>query len=127
MKIADGIRKYGFSAWHERMLLSGHGWLVVSIVSAVFAFGALEALLKGGDWLVMLTNALVAAGLGLVTIVSLHRFLRHLARAQKISSQATCPECETFGRLQVVTEDRMHSWVRVRCRKCAHEWVIDDG
>jgi membrane protein implicated in regulation of membrane protease activity len=126
MKIADGIRKYGFSAWHERMLLSGHGWLVVSIVSAVFAFGAFEALLKGGDWLVMSTNALVSAGLGVVTILSLHRFLRHLARAQKISSQATCPKCETFGRLQVVTEDRAHDWVRVRC-KCEHEWVIEDG
>lgn len=127
MKIADGIRKHGFSAWHERMLLSGHGWLLVSIVSAVFAFGALEALLKGGDWPVMTTNALVFAGLGPVTILSLHRFLRHLVRAQKISSQATCAECETFGQLGVVTEDRAHRWVRVRCRKCAHEWVIEDG
>jgi membrane protein implicated in regulation of membrane protease activity len=127
MKIADGIRKYGFSAWHERMLLIGHGWLVVSIVSAVFAFGALEALLQGGEWLALVSDALVAAVLGMVAILSLHRFLHHLARAQKIGSQATCPKCQTFGQLQVVTEDRAHRWVRVCCRKCGHEWVIDDG
>jgi membrane protein implicated in regulation of membrane protease activity len=127
MNIADGIRKHGLSAWYERMLLIGHGWLVVSIVSAVFAFGAFEALLQGGEWLALVSNALIAAALGVVTILSLHRFLRHLARAQKISSQATCPDCATFGQLSVVTESRAHSWVRVRCRKCAHEWVIDDG
>jgi len=127
MGLAKGIRKHGFRNWHERELLGSHGWLALTILCAVAAFGALETLIGSVDWADRAVNALAIVVSGAVGIVSLRRFLYQLVRAQTAASQALCPNCATFGRLTVVTEDRAESWVRVRCRNCAHEWAMDDS
>lgn len=127
MRLAQGIRKLGFIGWHERELLGSHGWLVITLLSAIVAFAALEGLMNSGEWLAQAKNALVIMASGALCVVSLHRFLYRLALAQKASSQAICTQCEVFGRLAVVSEDRAETWVRVRCRDCGHEWVIDDA
>jgi hypothetical protein len=127
MGLADGIRKHGFRAWHERELLAGHGWLVLTLLCGVVAFAALESLLKSNGWAEHAMNALIILVVGGIGLAALRRFLFMLVRAQKASSQATCPGCTVFGRLAVVAEDRTETWVRVRCRACAHEWSIDEG
>ncbi len=126
MKLADGIRKHGFCSWHERELLLSHGWLVLTLLLGFLAFGSLEVILSGAGGLVLLRTTVLMLAAGAGVIVTLHRFLLGLARAQKTSSQAVCSQCEAFGRLQVIAEDREHTWVRVRCRGCGHEWVIED-
>jgi hypothetical protein len=125
MGLADGIRKHGFCAWHERALLVSFGWLVLLLLSGVAAFGALEGLFNARGWSDAALSTLVIAGSGAFGIVSLHRFLSGLARAMVASSQAMCGQCEAFGRLAVITAGQADTWVRVRCRGCAHEWVID--
>ena len=126
MKLAEGIRKHGFCSWHERELLLSHSWLVLTLLFGFVAFGSLEAILAGveGPALIRSTVIMLVAGLG--TIVTLHRFVLSLGRALKISGAAQCSECEEFGRLKVIAEDREQTWVRVRCRECGHEWVMDD-
>jgi hypothetical protein len=125
MGLADGIRKHGFCAWHERALLVSFGWLALLLVSGVAAFGALEGLFNARGWGDAALSALVIAGSGAFGIVSLHRFLSGLVRAMIASSQAMCSECEAFGRLAVIAADQADTWVRVRCRGCTHEWLID--
>jgi hypothetical protein len=126
MGLADGIRKRGFCAWHERELLLSHGWLVLTLLCGVLAFAALESMLNSQGWIDQAIYALLGMVAGAGGLLALNRFLSGLARAQRASSQAVCKQCETFGRLLVVAEDRAQTWVRVRCRNCAHEWAIDD-
>lgn len=127
MRLAEGIRKLGFITWHERELISGHGWLVLTLLSGVGAFAALEVMLGSDDWLVKAKYALGFLAAGAVGAAALYRFLYRLGHAQKTSAQAVCEKCRTFGRLAVVVEDRDETWVRVRCKNCGHEWVMDDA
>ncbi len=124
MGLAEGIRKHGFRSWHERELLGSFAWMTLLVLAAIVAFAALEALITTQAWGDRAKSALVIAGAGAVGVVAMHRFLQQLAYAMKTSSQATCQQCETFGHLAVVAEERAATWVRVRCRKCNHEWVI---
>jgi hypothetical protein len=126
VKLAEGIRKHGFCTWYERLLLASHGWLVLAIIFALVAFGALETLVQSSQFLAQAKSAFVILASGAAAIVTLHRFLSQLARAQKISSQAGCSECGRFGRFRVLAEDRAGTWVRVRCRDCGSEWAMDD-
>lgn len=127
MDLAKGIRKHGFITWHERVLLVGHGWLVLAILCGFLGFAALEMMLMSDAWFDQARHALLGLVFGLATMATLHRFLRSLARAQKTAGQAVCARCESYGRLQVVAEGDAASWVRVRCRDCSHEWAIDDS
>jgi hypothetical protein len=125
MGVAKGIRKLGFHAWHERELLLGFGWMVVLLLCAVVAFAALETLIESSGWNESARSTVVILSAGAFGIVSLHRFLMALARVQSAASQAICRQCEVFGRLRVIAHDDAGTWVRVSCRGCAHEWVMD--
>lgn len=126
MALAQGIRKLGFRKWHERQLLIGHGWLVVTLFASVTAFATLESLINAASLTDRLANLAAFAILGGVTIVALRRFLTHLIRAQRASQQARCTHCDTWGRLDALTEDPHGKWLRVRCRECGHEWPMDE-
>lgn len=125
--LADGIRKHGFCAWHERALLRSFAWLVVTLLGAIMAFAAFESMLNSSGLTAQAINALMSLAAGFVGILALQRFLYGLARAQRAGSQALCPQCGAFGRLTVIAESRAETWVRVRCRGCEHEWVMDDA
>ena len=58
---------------------------------------------------------------GLLCWTALQRFLTQITRANRIASGSTCPECSENGRYDVLSETAA---MRVRCRKCAHEWTI---
>jgi ribosomal protein S27E len=125
MNLAAGIRKHGFRRWHERALLVSHGWLVVALILGVMAFAALESLLQGPSLGRQLLQGLIGVATAGGAAWALYRFLVGLAFTQRASSQASCNTCGTFGRLAVVDESRDDAWIRVRCRQCEHEWVIE--
>lgn len=124
MGLADGIRKHGFRKWYERELLGSHGWMVLTFLCTIGLFAAFEGLGQSqGD--ARLGN-LAAIGLcGVVGVVSLRRYLYLLMHAEAMANQATCERCDTYGRLEVAAEDRAGARLRVRCRKCGHEWTIE--
>lgn len=126
MSLAKGIRKHGFRNWYERALLGSHGWLVVALFGAFAALAAVESLMGSDNWADRAGYALGAFAAGAVTLLTLLRFLRQLVRAQTAATQAKCPECEAYGRLKVVGESHQEAWVRVSCRACQHEWMMDD-
>ena len=45
---------------------------------------------------------------------------------EAIANQAVCPQCETYGRFGLVEDDPRRQQLKVRCRKCEHEWPIYD-
>jgi hypothetical protein len=125
MGVAKGIRKLGFRTWHERELLLGFGWMAVLLLCAIFAFAALETLIGSSSWGTNARSAVIIVASGACGIVAMHRFLMSLAQVQSAASQAICRQCETFGRLRVIADDAAGTWVRVSCRGCAYEWVMD--
>ena len=125
MGMADGIRKHGFCSWHERLLFGSFAWLALVLLCGVAALGALEVLIGASRWSHGAASAVVILASGAVGIVALQRFASGLLQAQVAASQAICGQCQVFGRLAIVAEERDGAWLRVRCRGCGHEWVME--
>lgn len=124
MKLAEGIRTVGFRKWYERQLLQSHAHLALTFLCTIGVFGAMEAALRfhsWGDQLVDGVSVLLCAGIGLW---ALRRYLFLLSYAEAMAHQAECPQCKTFGRMDLVQSDAAGSVVQVRCRHCGHPWRI---
>ena len=121
--LAEGIRKVGFRKWYERELLSGHAHMFLALLCTIALMASLE-LFQGGT----LAEKLVDVGMFLVSgaigLWALRRYLYLLMHAEAVADQANCPSCTEYGRLAVVEEDRRNGQLRVRCRKCSHEWTL---
>lgn len=136
MSLADSIRKHGFKGWYERQLGESVLWFVscflcmLTVAVCLEEFGARSMELQS---VAMVIAAATAAGVG---AASWRRFKYVLARAEHIGDRATCSACGTYARFQVLgapsrplpadensEPDTLR--LRVRCRKCAHEWLIE--
>ena len=127
MRLADGIQKHGFRKWYERELTQSHVRLfllllcTIGLLSSFELFSSKRPLAEQLDNIVVL---LLCTGIG---IWALRRYLYLLMHAEAIASQAVCPACESYGRLQLVQDDERNERVKVKCRGCAHEWHIQDS
>jgi DNA-directed RNA polymerase subunit M/transcription elongation factor TFIIS len=125
MKLADGIRKHGFRTWYERQLLQSHAHLALTFCCVVGIFAAFEASSKFhslADQITDFAAVLISAGIGLW---ALRRYLFLLAHAEAVANQADCPQCGTYGRLELLSTTGADEAVAVRCRKCGHAWRIN--
>ena len=122
MSLADGIRKHGFKKWYERELLQSHAHMVLTFLSVIGLFAAFEAASQFksfDDKAFNLGAGLLCAAIGLW---GLRRYLRLLTNAEAVAHQADCPQCGTYGRLDLVAADATGNEVEVKCRKCEHHW-----
>jgi predicted Zn finger-like uncharacterized protein len=88
-------------------------------------FGALESLRGTSGWgerAEELLTAVLCAGVGLW---ALRRYLFLLNHAELAAGQAECPQCQTYGRLDLVQSDATGDRVTVRCRSCGHGWRME--
>jgi len=128
---ALGIRKLGFRRWFERQLIESHVYLVTCLLCLILVFAMIEeAGSRGGmERALIFTLTLCAAGLGLV---SFERYRAMLFRALHLSGRSNCEECGAYGQFEVLdsaradfSEGTREYWLKVRCRKCSHEWIMD--
>ena len=122
MKLADGIQKHGFRKWYERQLLQSHAHLALTFMCMLGVFAAFEAVMRFRTWADQATDIvaiLLCAGTGLW---ALRRYLFLLAYAEATASQAECPKCQAYGRLELLQSDASGEQVQVRCRGCGHHW-----
>lgn len=131
--ISGDIRARGFRRWYERELVRSHAHLVLLLMCALAALGAVEAFSSGrGDRALMLGSLLVAAAVG---AWALRRYLFLLMRAELLANQATCPQCRCYARWQVEHEgtpdpggggggDDSSGAITAGCRNCRHRWRI---
>jgi hypothetical protein len=127
LDLAEGIRKIGFRRWYERQLIESHVYFVTAFLSLIVVVAALEefgAAAHASTRILML--ALVVAG-GVLCVWSFVRYQFMLARAVRAAERSTCSQCASYGLLDVVqrSESAAAPWLRVRCRKCGHEWKIE--
>ena len=138
MTPAEGISQLGFRRWYERELIEGHVYLVTCFLALILIAVCLEEI----DWrgpIGQLTFTLSALTLGAVLCAAgLRRYHFLLARAERLGEQSSCGECGTYGVLKVigagvreaaesVEDDAENTWIRVRCKKCGHEWRMDNA
>ncbi len=126
MKLADGIRKHGFRKWYERELLQSHAHLVLTFVCMIGVFAAVEAIRDATDRSDRLFDVAAIVGCTLVGVWALRRYLYFLNHAEASANQADCPQCKTYGRFKLESEDTREGSMRVCCRSCSHSWTIFD-
>lgn len=126
MKLDAAIRRHGFRRWYSRELTRAHLQLLLLLFCAIGVFAAVELVFRPGPWIHRLGNGallLICLGLGLR---SLRRYLTMMMRAEGNAAQAVCPQCQSYGLLEVVDQEPGGEHVAVRCRKCANTWQILD-
>ena len=126
MALSSDIRRRGFRKWYERELLRSHSHLVLLLLCALAALGAVEAFgHAGSEKLLMAVSLLVAAAVGAWAV---RRYLTSLMRAELIANQADCPACQAYARWSVETDDggdEQAGAFTARCRACQHRWRIE--
>jgi hypothetical protein len=131
MTFAQKLRKLGFRRWYERQLIEGHLYLVTCFLCMILVAACLEEFGDQGPGrqpALMLTLAVLGAGVGAVTW---RRFKDILSNAEHMADRASCGTCGNYARFVVLGDggqqegEGVAGWVRVRCRNCSHEWLIE--
>jgi hypothetical protein len=134
-RIACQIRRLGFRRWYERQLIESHAYLVTAFLALILLLAGFEALdaVRGQPvfWLLLIG---ISAGAGMLTYVGWRRFTALLARAEAFAGSAGCPDCQAWGKLEVIgsgasaeddpPEAARPSWLNVRCRQCGAQWRL---
>lgn len=124
MDTIQSIRKLGFRQWYQRTLLRSHGNLVLLILSAFALLLSAEAYSRDLAASAQLTLLACAAASALIGAWALRGYFRLMHAAQVAVEQATCAQCEAYGRWTITHEDPSRQQMQVRCRQCDHEWTI---
>lgn len=123
-RLAEGVRRHGFRKWYERELLSSHAHMLLALLCTIALMGTLEAF-QGGSLGEKLLDVVLFIVSGAIGLWALRRYLYLLMHAEEVANQANCPQCGTYARFDVVSEDRRSGDTGVRCRQCAEEWTIE--
>jgi hypothetical protein len=116
---ARSIERLGFRRWYERQLIECHLWLVTCLLCALAALALIDGLDFRAELFTSLLRGAMAFCAGLLSWLTLQRYVSMLVRANRLAERATCPGCGTYGRFGFV-----EGQVRVRCRGCEHEWLL---
>lgn len=138
MTSAQGIAKLGFRRWYERQLIEGHVYFVTCFLSLIVIAATLELIDWRAPFLQFAYLLAVIAGAGALCATSLRRYRFILSRAECLGAQSSCERCETYGVLHVIGAGAGNErtelfgatdnpWIRVRCKKCGHEWRMDNA
>jgi hypothetical protein len=139
MTPAEAIGKLGFRRWYERQLIEGHMYFVSCFLAMILIAATVEQIDWRGPFLQLAYMLAVVVGAAAVCFASLRQYNFILARAECLGAQSSCSECRTYGALQVLAAGaawhhgvpllrrRDNSWIRVRCKKCGHEWLMENG
>jgi predicted Zn finger-like uncharacterized protein len=122
---AQTVRRIGFRKWYERQLIDGHLSLVTCLLCMVLVAALLEDMsFREGIGKAMLELATVFAS-GIVAWFAWKRYQEAMSRAEYFGEQSVCQACKTYARFEVVAEAADgNEWLRVRCRKCGHDWTL---
>jgi len=129
---ALGIRKLGFRRWFERQLYESHAYLLTCLLCLILVFALIEELhtRSGGPERALILAVIFCAGA--VGLISFERYRAMLFRALHLSGRSNCEKCRAYGQFDVLNSARASCadpmgeyWLKVRCRKCRHEWRME--
>lgn len=119
--LAEGIRRFGFRKWYERELLSSHAHMLLALLSTIALLASFEGFqLSGRDGKLMDTLFVIVCAA--ITFWALRRYVYLLMHAEEMANQANCPQCQSYGLLQVADIQDERPRLRVCCKRCRTEW-----
>ncbi len=119
------LRRHGFRKWYERQLINGHLSLITCVLCMVLMAVLIEDLEFDEGIFKAATKLVTLFATGLVGWFAFTRYRDVLTHAEYYGNQAICSACKEYARLEVIDASADgETWVRVRCRKCAHEWLL---
>lgn len=132
MELADDIRKRGFKKWYERQLIESHAYLVTCFLCMILVAAMLEELNFRAPGLKLFVTLGWITGGGLVGLFSWLRYRAIMVAAERLGYRSTCEQCHAYAKFDVVEsggspatpESEAEPWLRVRCRKCGHAWMM---
>lgn len=137
MSTAESIGKLGFRRWYERQLIEGHVYLVTCFLCMILVAASLEEInFRESATRVALMMGLCLGG-GWLGIFSWGRYRDIMTRAERLGDQSTCTSCGVYGSIQITATGpaspldfardpaQAEMWMRVRCRKCGHQWTME--
>jgi hypothetical protein len=125
MRLGDGIQKHGFRKWYERELLHSHAHMVLLVLCTLGILGSLEAASSARTMAERLSDLLTTLLCAAAGLWALRRYLYLLSHAESVANQASCPACNTYGRLKLLQTSEDGHAVLVCCKHCEHRWQID--
>ncbi len=129
MSAGSPLRTLGLRRWYERQLIESHAYLVTGFLCLIVMFAGLEQLSTTGGWRLFSAIAMIAAAT-VVCLMAVRRYLLGLAYAEHVAEQGRCARCGAVSGITVLDSGgsasggREEPWVNVRCRACAHQWLI---
>jgi hypothetical protein len=134
MDAAEDISKRGFRRWYEHRLIQAHVYLVTCFLCMILVATMIEEHSFGAPAVTQLLNLGVMAGGATLGLLSWMRYRVLFSQAERIADRSTCDGCGTYARFDVTALRRTGAdadggattpaWMRVKCRKCRHEWTI---
>lgn len=124
MNLPESLRKHGFRKWYERELFGSHAHMLLLFLCTIGLLATFEVFSRSATVADQVVDVVAVILFTLVGVWSMRRYLYLLMHAEQVANQAVCGQCETYGRFTLVEEDRQGSQVKVRCKKCHHEWPI---
>lgn len=118
-----GIGRLGFKRWYERQLIEGHAWLISCVLCLLAAAACLEELSFRAPLPQVLALGAAVFAAGAVAILGWNRYRLIMGEVERVAEHSTCTSCRTYAAFRLVGTEG--AAMRVRCRKCAHEWRID--
>ncbi|MBN8505680.1 MAG: hypothetical protein J0L58_14515 [Burkholderiales bacterium] len=119
----DALNRVGFKRWYEQQLMASHGHLVLCLFCLLGLVGGFEAYTRAAqdmaDRLMDMVAILASAAIG---VWSLRQYVQRMSLAEFVASQATCPQCGTYGRLR--GHCAHDQGAEVSCLKCGARWDI---
>jgi hypothetical protein len=119
------IRRLGIRKWYERELLASHANLVLLLLAAIGLLVSAEVYDRRLALLEQLEVIAAAVASAAIGVVALRRYLYGLTHAEYVADQAVCRRCGTYALLDPLGDEAEASALRVRCRRCRHEWRIN--
>jgi hypothetical protein len=121
IETARSIKKLGFKRWYERQLIESHVWLITSLLCGIAIAATLEMVNLKDTGATIVTLAFVFTA-GLIVMHGFRRYQALMTLAEELASHSTCTACNAYAKFRVMDENPR---MKVQCRKCGHEWVID--
>lgn len=121
IETARSIAKLGFRRWYERQLIESHAWLVSCLLCGIAIAVCLEMVNLKDPGTAVVTLAFIFTA-GLVIVHGLRRYQHLMTLAEQLASHSTCTACHSYAKFRAKDENPR---MKVQCRKCGHEWVID--
>lgn len=134
------IRRLGFRKWYERQLIDCHVALVTCFLSGLTVAALLESVnLREFGWKPAMMIGIIFVAV-IVGWLSWRRYITVLERAERYGQRSSCPNCQLYGRFEIVATGLDNepgevatavapleaAWLRVKCRKCGTAWRMPE-